>query len=390
MVVPHLKLKRLLVPEAVARHEVAPEELLDGAVPERPVETGEAAAEPVRRRLRVHEVVEGEVVPEVRHATPGIARRGNDIVEAEARREEAASPLLADVLGEEREPGHGHVLDVERDRPRHDDVVGDDLDLPGTEVVVRVLEIARGEVPRLDEGRSGTPHRRVPADEPLRAAFGERGPPVHDRPLRPGDIVVQALIRDGVLPLPRHRDRAAGAHELEAGPVGDRVRVDRRLLVRRLRLALEAHHLLLDVQLHGAAAVLDGLVAALLEQEAEDVVGLGVGRIVGAGLQRVRRRRVGRGHLERVEGRRIAGQRVPARHHHGVGVRHGGETRRPGAERGGPRRLRPSQATEDGRPEEGEGAGSGACGQAELPSLAAASLSCRRRVSTLVAKTDSS
>ena len=90
------------------------------------------------------------------------------------------------VLEDEREPEDGHVTDVQHRRPGHHHLAVDPLHLPGGEVVVRIGQVAAGDLARLGVDAAGARVlRHAAAEEPLGAPLVKiREGAVDDAPLR--------------------------------------------------------------------------------------------------------------------------------------------------------------------------------------------------------------
>ena len=137
---------------------------------------------PIPRKQHVHVIVEREIVAEV-GKVPRIMPCGPDqIVQAKARKQNAAAPAAANVLKDEGQPHDRHVPDVEHGRPRDHGALIDPLHLSGGKMVIgdrlRIRREVRGT--GVDTRRSRV-DRQVAADVPRHPTLlkiGERV--VHD------------------------------------------------------------------------------------------------------------------------------------------------------------------------------------------------------------------
>ncbi len=147
------------------------------------------AGEPIPRDQYVDIVVESEIVAEVGDV-PRVAARGTDeIVDAEVRKQNPASPAASNVREDERQPHDGDVADIEHRRPSHHGVLVDPFDLPGGEMVIGH---------RL---RIGGKHRLVGVDPPgIRIG---REPPAAHVPRDAALLEVGQRVPDGATPQAR-------------------------------------------------------------------------------------------------------------------------------------------------------------------------------------------
>ena len=147
------------------------------------------AASPVEPEARIHVIAQRPVVADVVDVTAIGRAVARDLVDAEPGRQDSAPSSRPHVLEDERQPEYRDFADVQHRRPRHQQVLRDELDLLRCEVVigngiVAARDSAAAHVERswtaacriADESGAGAP------DEPLfttlqrRADVGDASP----------------------------------------------------------------------------------------------------------------------------------------------------------------------------------------------------------------------